>query len=716
VSAKTKIQRYPDVAKVIRSAIKRKKEFVRKNTRKRLSMAEIAKKLGLSTGGLWNYQKGIRAIPEELVNVMADYFYEGDPHGAKQFRNDLESAVKTGVATNRSVSDRIANGDPLLIDVTDYPPFSVCIKELVNHFCELATLKTQTARREADFNMREALWGNEIDLAISYFANLYRAVRVHFWPTRIRIGLGAVILKRHSDKLKMICEVLAGDKPENRPKIRPILVDREVGAIHCLETLQYAEQDVEWVEKMTAESLDAKDLADKLRNAKMPPDKTGVVVVDEYTSFKVLKELNGLGIPVLPLSSRFTARHSPRRGLPASFLSIGCSRKSELRDVLEQPLNLFLETEVESSALKFFSLQKELLAEVRDIIKKYYPEYAPNGADTKAEEEAAARIFEAAYNWTLYVLGLDNQSIENIPSQGLPWSPIAKRTRARVLEEVATGKGKDTIRNQINFFAKSTDGPLSEQTFDKLCESFDLRIKLNAMQREYVLEDREILVRTIQNGLRGFPVGLPIEQDQDGGHITIFNPQKQYTEQMRVLYGFLSDLQDSYKRRVGSDPWCEDVLTKIGDFREDLDVFYLKPADSAPGDQVPKMEKQKTVFGNAKDDRVFLASFGNPKRYAGSAFVRPYPNGRPYSGDHHPGWLELFYLWIPEKYRQLKIGDQIIREAVRFAQEDTKATYLVVEVLQTLNDAITYFRKRNFQPHDKATPDGRLILKHDISR
>ena len=725
MKAKARKKSYPKISSLITGAIKHKQELNGEN----LSITEIVRELakaGVSPAAFRNYRKGLRAVPAAKANVIATYFFDGGIDAARKFVNDLKEAEKEGLAAHRSAADRLADGRPLRIDVTDYPPFSKAISEFVDHLCRLSALTQETPVHGQDFDMRQALWHNEVDLAAGYFANLYRAVQVHFWPTTIKIGLGAVILKQHEKSKKLIEEVLAGYRIESRSLLRPVLVEREVGAIHCLQTLQYAENEVTFVKKMTAETLRAEGFAEALKQAQNEfKREIAVAVVDEYTSFQILAALKGDGIPVLPLSSRKAARETPRRELPASFLSIGCSRKqSELRDVMEQALYLFLATEVESNALKFASLHKQLLSEVNDIVTRYYPDYRYEGSDPELKRKAAANAFRAAYGWVLYVLGLDHQSIENIPRRGLPWGPILKRTREQVLSALANEK--DAIRSQIDLVAGTGDAPPSEERFKMLCESLDLRIQLLGVQREYVLEDRNILVRTVQDGLRGQPVGLPIERGKEGGRIEVLHPaDESIKEKMRVLNGFLRDLQDFYAKRVGDDAVQaaaaneeSGVLPKLRRFRHQIQEHYIKPGaigTSAPAaeDIVQRQGAEQDsascpIFGKSQDDRVLLASFGkSPTRYLGSACLRPYPRRG------HPGWLELFYLWIRPDYRRLAVGDQLIHEAMRYV-EGTKYTHLVVEVLQTLNEGVTYFRKRGFQPH--TTEDGRLILRLEIPK
>jgi hypothetical protein len=435
VTKKTK--NYEEVGRIVSDAIADKKKAFWNKEKAELSLTRIIEDLkkvdkgGISPAALWNYQKGRRAVPQAKAELMAKYLFEGDPKGGQEFISKLERATKDGITSHRSAGDRLAAGQPLRMDVTIYPPFSGTIKKMVDHLCRLSALSIEPSVRGLDFDMREALWDNEIDLSVSYFANLYRAVHVHFWPTTIKVGIGAVILEENSESLNLIKEVLAGKKSEDKLLVLPVLVEREVGAIHCLETLQYTEKEVEFVENMTAENLTAKGIAVKLRATVERLKQRGsaqvaVAVVDEYTSFQILLELQELGktsgrkpedikpagIPVLPLSSRKAARESPRRDLPASFLSIGCSRKQEeLRDVLEQSLNLFLATEVESNALRLARLHQELLGEVSMVAKRFYPEGRAKDPDPESYKNAAAKAFKAAYGWCLYALGLDQQSI-----------------------------------------------------------------------------------------------------------------------------------------------------------------------------------------------------------------------------------------------------------------------------------------------------------------
>jgi hypothetical protein len=735
MKSQQKLPRFPEIREAMSRAIANRKAEAKVAMKQIID--ELIEKAGISIATFWNYRRGDRPVPEDKAPVMAEYFYPNKPEEASKFVKALEQAREKESTVQRGAGNRLAEGQPLRLDITKYPPFSEAVEKMIRHLCRLSNLTTtEDHEHKRNFDMRQALWQNEIDLAVGYFANLYRAVHVHFWPTPIKIGLGAVVLREHGTKkeLELIRDVLAGGRIGSRSLLHPVLVEREIGEIHCRKTLEYQGDDVEYVENMTAENLEAKGVAETLKQTQKRTGKIAVAVLDEWSSFHVLKNLGSQGVPVLPLSSRKETRDAPRRELPASFLSIGCSREQpELRDVMDQSLNLFLATEVESNALKLASLHEDLLREVTAVVRDHYPKRESGGTVPELLKKADAEAFKTAYGWALYVLGLDHQSMES-PIGGLPWGPIVKRARERALFRLADEEHKETIREVIELELGPEDVTPSEDKFRKLCEALDLRMDLRGPQREYVLEDREILLRTIRDGLRGQPVGLPIEKKREGGRVENLSPkaepgpagesleqkkirEEKRLEKIRVLDGFLRDLQEFYEKRIGDQDMEAGPASKhiredapdrrIKDFRSRLQEQYRSQASAIKSGKKPREMKgprlpgAETVFGEHKDDRILLASFGkSPSRYMGSACLRPYRQ--------NAKWLELFYLWVRPDYRQFAVGDRIISKAKQYAL-DNKYESLVIKVLPTLNEAITYFRKREFE-RLRMSEDNRLIL------
>jgi hypothetical protein len=264
-----------------------------------------------------------------------------------------------------------------------------------------------------------ALAEAKVDLVFPLLCGVDRSIQLHSWATPIRLGLGAVIHADHISERDWIKKVLSlGARKSNR--MRPIVVQGDVGAVHCLETLGFGEDEVICVDR-----LDPALLALQLRQTKLTTEGIPVVVVDEHTSFEVLRRLGNEGRPVIPLSSRAASRSDfARRELPQRFLGFSCNRQqTELRDLIEQSFHLFLATEQEAIASAMADLYSELMKELEDVVR-FYLDCDP--ASVAAERDLR---FQLARNWILYTLALERESIENYPHFGMPWRPILERAR-----------------------------------------------------------------------------------------------------------------------------------------------------------------------------------------------------------------------------------------------------------------------------------------------
>jgi hypothetical protein len=195
-------------------------------------------------------------------------------------------------------------------------------------------------------DVQKALADNVIDLCLSCFASVDRSLLAHFWTTPIRLSLGIVLHQRQAAEQQLVKEVFAQRRRITGRRFRPITVKGEAGAVYCKETLQFDEPDLVY-----SKDLSPKRLANYLRQLSKEPD-LPFIVVDEFASFKVLRELGGEGIPVVPLSKQESIiKDLARRELPQYFLSFACSRRQhELRDMIDQSFWLFLSTELNTTA------------------------------------------------------------------------------------------------------------------------------------------------------------------------------------------------------------------------------------------------------------------------------------------------------------------------------------------------------------------------------
>lgn len=672
---------YPDSRDIVAAALnnERKRALEKKD---RFSKGDIADDLGITSASLWNYSEGVRVPPRETAKAMGDRFYGVDSPRSHRFQSELEKIRNAASIPERktSILGRIDSEGEISVTVSSFPPFCGSAKffldTLISRLFSSGGLRAaMEVPKDPQFDIRKALANDQTDLILGYLATIERAVLISFFSTPFRICLGGVIRRDDKGQEERIQNALLLDrKPGQHPALNVIVIRQDVGAIYAntLKTQNLPDIHITPVDT-TEEMIEAMTSPD-------PPNKgIRVALLNELTSFTILEKLNG--VPIMPLSSLKAARETMRHKLPAYFLGLGCSRsRPQLREMIEQLLVLFLSTEIESTANALKDLQKALMETVEKAAR-YYDEFSDQ-----------SKQFRAAYNWTLYALCLDKN--HSYPDSAIPWKPILKRTRARILEDLSL----DVIETQIKLTV-GHDHPLTREQLHTVLEDFDIDLNLEGVQQEYVREDRHILSRVIQGALKGSPIGMPLEsyesgekkgQPKPGGMAKAINPRGN-EDLLRVVDGFLAELGIFYRNHVSQD---------------DMDVLGVPP-DKSPMVKLTDFRKAMPHFGEQEHSRIVLAQIGNEESplYIGGACLRPYKGSR--------SDLELVYLWTHPRYRDLGVGLQIIHEARAFAAAE-KFSYLVAEVFQTLNEQVTYFLKRGFEVDAKTKSVGRLVLHRTV--
>jgi GNAT superfamily N-acetyltransferase len=646
-----------------------------------LRINDIAGELRITAASLWNYSNGHRVPPKETAEAMGDYFYGEGSESSRKFQSDMAKIRSdAGVPVRRTAAlDRIDSGGELSVTVSRFPPFSGSedsfLDKLIARVFNSGGLRaTMEVPDDPKFDIRKALASDQTDLAVGYAATMERAVLTSFFSTPFRVCLGAVIRREDKDQKEKIQKALMSERePGQHPPLHAIVIREDIGAIY-VNTLNLPDIQVTQVDTM-------EQLIEAMINPGLPNLGIRVAVVNELISFRILDKLNG--VPVMPLSSRKAAQGNVRHKLPAYFLGLGCSRRQpELCEMIQQLLVLFLSTEIESTANALRTLQEKLML-IATPAAQYYDEFAGQG-----EQRDAALQFRAAYNWTLYGLCLDKDY--SFPSGAIPWMPILKRTREQILKNSLSN---DMIEAQIKLTVGNDSDPLTKEQLHAVLESLDIELNLEGIQQEYVREDRDILIRVIQNALHGLPAGMPIESDESGrlkpgGTVRVINP-KGDEKVLRIVDGFLAELATFYRAHVS-----DEELETLG-----IDI------DQSPTSRLSDFRKNLKSFGEQEHCQVILAWIGKKSPlYIGGACLRPYKGSR--------SDLELAYLWTHPRYRDLGVGWQVIRGALEFAARE-KFTSLVAEVFRTMNEQVTYFLKRGFEIAEKQTDsNGRLVLQH----
>ena len=199
--------------------------------------------------------------------------------------------------------------------------------------------------------------GNLADLYISCIASVHSSLLANFWTTPIRLSLGAIIHCRHDRERERVKRVLT--LQEHKPHyLQPIVIKGEPGHTYCRERLNSDETDL-----VCLEGRQPAALAGTLRRLSAASTQISVIVVDEYTSFAVLRELGNEGLPVISLSTWANNKADlARRELPQYFLGFACARRQEeLRAMIDQAFSLFLSTETNATADALAALYENLL-------------------------------------------------------------------------------------------------------------------------------------------------------------------------------------------------------------------------------------------------------------------------------------------------------------------------------------------------------------------
>jgi GNAT superfamily N-acetyltransferase len=264
---------------------------------------------------------------------------------------------------------------------------------------------------------------------------------------------------------------------------------------------------------------------------------------------------------------------------------------------------------------------------------------------------------------------------------------ILRRAREIVQEGVALDPGE--INNQIALCIGYPDHPrpLSHDQFRELCAVFDLpEPDLSYAQQQYIFEDRDMVLATIQNVLRGGSLP-PLEPP--ALHLEVVSPLTK--EIASTVSGFIGEMSKLYVRELGES---NSATMQINEF--------LSPTVVDPIERYENLSREFTS--------VVLASHGRHGRhYVGCACLRPHRDDR---GEAIQGELELCYLFILEPFRKLKIARHLIHKAHRVAKEQNCAS-LVYLMLPQYFEGILYLEKRGFtRSPERLGKEGRIVLEY----
>lgn len=678
-----------ELVRLMNDAIAHKQKAVKKT----LTSRDIANHLRISDQRFSTYATGSRIPHQAFAETLARYFFT-----TAQERTEFLVALNTIRAgtyeiarrtAGTSLVERLARGQALRVSTFEMEPFAGrhddFFDQVFDRFFRLSGLTTAHIPQRR-LTITDLLWESTADLYISCIASVDSSLLANFWTTPIRLSLGAIIHSKHKREKEKVKRILT--LQERKPHLlQPVVIKGEPGYTYCRERLNSDETGL-----VCLESRDPAALASTLRQLSTTSTQIPVVVVDEYTSFAVLGELGNEGLPVISLSTWGNNETDiARRELPHYFLGFACARsKEELRAMIDQAFSLFLSTETNTIADALAALYENLIHKLLPpgrTAKSVMDYYFERPAESHDSEIGALR-YRLARRWALYALTLDRTSLESYPAVG-PWKAILQRAREIVQESVALER--EEIRHQLALCSGYPDHPrpLSYSEFRELCAVFDLREpELNYAQQQYILEDRDMVVATIQSALRGKSVP---SLEPPTLHVEVMSSP--FTQEVAgVVSGFLWAISRMYSRELGASNSSTRQLAEL-----------LQSSGIDPIEQYERLSRQFTS--------VVLAWHGNQGRhYIGCACIRPF---RDVSGEMVEGALELCYLYVLEPFRGLKIARHLLYEAHQAAKVQGYTT-LVYWILPQYFEGIRYLGKRGFSwRKDRLGREGRIVLEYN---
>ncbi len=252
------------------------------------------------------------------------------------------------------------------------------------------------------------------------------------------------------------------DSPErDKLLIRPIVVAGEVGAIHGKRRLGFLPSQLTQLDERSPEFV----VQEFFKQIREGGPTTPVICLDDFWALQVFRELKTEGcLAVFSMNTKQNIQSDvDRRELYRNTISQSPLKRSDrdLNEFLQDALRQFLSTEVETTALAWLNLAKNLAADLLNILRQ-----ATNWND--AERQAIV------WSWVRYTLHLDRDSIESFSDPTLPWKPILGRARQMLQVYFA---GQDHVLDQVKRFLPGETGDvLTAADMRELCILFDIDI------------------------------------------------------------------------------------------------------------------------------------------------------------------------------------------------------------------------------------------------
>lgn len=609
--------------------VDRLKKEIGPTTRKDLIAENVA-----SAGTISTLLRGATRPTDKFIEKFAEFKHKNNTRALDKLTADLKALrdqcepTLTGCAL-----DDLNSGALPHLDITslNYQPFAGSddsfFESVFFRFFDIAGLRFKKLPNRFSFQGSDA----NAHVVLSLFDSADRMFRLgrRFFRVPIRIGLGAVCLQQHQSDARSISRILSDPlrPPDQSPdvKVRPVVVEGEVGWIHCVKRLKFGgvdsgERALELEEKFDLETLATRLRVTELKSRPAIP----VVVTDEYTSLLLYSHLSGDGCFVFPMNSRRASQDEKdvaRRELPQYYCSLAIHRDdSAFGEFMRDALVQFLSTEIETTARSWLALAKALAKKLFDL-----PHLPCDTTQSAFVSEHGSNLYEARrwayiWEWIFYTLSLDEESIVAFTSATyLPWQPILRRARQLVQQYLA--EEKKMIVQLVDYLWVSPSGR------DRLCRLLDLR------------PSREKDIRTINEhqGAVDAICGQLIESSPD--------------RRIRAL---------DYDPIGSPDPINQ---TAARNLMQSVRGMYRQKGHPESCTRIDREIEEiiagTTLYGGKTGRIIFASSEDDPWVFIGGACVRALDTPA----------CELRYLWINPSDRGHNAGSQVISRAVEIAKK-----------------------------------------------
>lgn len=398
-------KRFPEIATHLNSAIK---SFAISHRSLRQARVAIANKLGVSVQAVDSWRRGVRRIPEEKIELLAQVL--GHQRGRHLTPEGIKLVDALRLARDKdsplvSWKERIESGAKLTVAEASYPGAGKFWGRIFFSFLGAANVKP--GKPEIDLTtchfdqLHHAVWSGDLDVALGTLSTPRLSLKLWFFNSPIHYRLNCILPSRPDTTadLTRLRHALGCKKARQRLFI-PIIMKEEVGEAYALNNLDLdPEKEPNNVGKpIYVESLSPDEFCSKLAiNQDRADGRIPLIIVDEITCLSILTKLKGGGQLVFPLVPDFTA---PRALIPPSFpLGICVSRneglghakrRSELVGFLRDALTNYIGGNAQGIAFFYIGLRNQ----IRRLLDRALPEIAVN-----ERAEWLARTFRLDQEW-----------------------------------------------------------------------------------------------------------------------------------------------------------------------------------------------------------------------------------------------------------------------------------------------------------------------------